>query len=828
VKHRLAWLRIGAPTCEGNDRAVADQPLVSFAELLRRLRTDARLTQEELAEAAGLSPRSVSDLERGINRTAQRSTAVLLADALRLSGPRRERFIAAARGKAGLAPHENLPAELTAFIGRDREAADVRALAETSRLVTLTGPGGAGKTRLALHVAAGQLGVPGDGVWLVELALVTQEDDVGAAVAGSLGIPLQLGRAALDVLADALAPQEIIILLDNCEHLVSSCAKVADTLLRHCPKLRLIATSREPLSIAGETVYRVPSLSLPSADDDSIAAAESSDAIRLLAERAGAQGVSIPLNDDTGPVVASVCRRLDGMPLAIELAAARLRSMSLSELSGRLDQRFRLLTGGSRTALPRQQTLQAAISWSYSLLTAAEQALLRRLSVFAGPFDLRAAEAVGGFEDIDAGDVAALLGSLVDKSLVVADTDAEIARYRLLETIRLYAAELAGDDGADIAHAGDAHCAHFLAVVEEAAAHMVGSDQGHWFTRLDGDYTNVRSAARHAASTPAGTTQLLRFGVALWRYWTVRPGTDEIAALLVSALGRPEATADPGLFASALTVTSLFTIFGDPPASLTFAERGVAQARTLADEELLIHALAMLCFAYYFGGEPGQARESAAEAVERARQLGDDVLMGLSLYTFLLASESTATSLYAEAIACTERSGDLRINAYLHNEAGLAALESGDIANAKAHLEAGIRAARAIGDSHLAMSANLALVYRVEKDFDGARSVLEEVLRVGRRIGSVRATAFAVLGLACLAADLADWRRAAMLHGVAQAMRDQTGLLWEPFDARYRQQSLDLIGAALGPEELQRAYEEGTALSYDSAIDLALAATIAP
>jgi predicted ATPase/DNA-binding XRE family transcriptional regulator len=802
---------------------VADQPLVSFAELLRRLRADARLTQEELAEAAGLSPRSVSDLERGINRTAQRGTALLLADALRLSGPRRERFIAAARGRARLTPQDNLPAELTAFIGRDREAADVRALAESSRLVTLTGPGGAGKTRLALHVAAGQLAVLGDGVWLVELARVTEQDDVGAAVAGSLGIPLQLGRAALDVLADALAPQEIMIVLDNCEHLVSSCAKVADTLLRHCPKLRLIATSREPLSIAGETVYRVPSLSLPSADDDSVAAAQSSDAVRLLADRAGAQGVSIPLNDDTVPLVASVCRRLDGMPLAIELAAARLRSMSLSELSDRLDQRFQLLTGGSRTALPRQQTLQAAISWSYSLLTAAEQALLQRLSVFAGPFDLPAAEAVCGFGELDAGEIVTLLGSLVDKSLVVADTDGEIARYRLLETIRLFAAELLADVGSeDVAQAEDAHSGYFLAVVEEAAAHMVGSDQGRWFARLDADYTNVRSAARHAASTAAATTQLLRFGIALWRYWTVRPGTDEVAALLVSALTRPEAEADPRLFAGALTATSLFTIFSAPQTSLQFAEQGVALARTLDDEELLIHSLAMLCFAYYFGGQPERARESATEAVERARQLGDDVLLGLSLYTFLLASESTSVPLYAEAIACTERSGDLRINAYLHNEAGIAALESGDIASARAHLEAGIRAAKAIGDAHLAMSANLALVHRVEKDLDRARSVLEEVLRVGRRIGSVRATAFAVLGLACLAADLADWRRAAMLHGVAQAMRDQTGLRWEPFDARYRQQSLDAIGEALGPEQLQRAYDEGMALDYDSAIELAL------
>jgi predicted ATPase/DNA-binding XRE family transcriptional regulator len=802
---------------------VADQPFESFAELLRRLRADAQLTQEELAEAAGLSARSVSDLERGINRTAQRGTALLLADALSLSGPRRDRFIAAARGKTRATPHDNLPTELTAFIGRDREAADVRALAESSRLVTLTGPGGAGKTRLALHVAAGLLGVPGDGVWLVELALVTAEDDVGAAVAGSVGIPVEPGRTALDVLADALAPQEIILVLDNCEHLVSNCAKVADALLRHCPKLRLIATSREPLSIAGETVYRVPSLSLPSAEDDSVAAAEASDAVRLLAQRARAQGVRIPLNDATVPLVASVCRRLDGMPLAIELAAARLRSMSLSELSDRLDQRFQLLTGGSRTALPRQQTLQAAISWSYSLLTAAEQSLLRRLSVFAGPFDLRAAEAVCGFGEINAGEVASLLGSLVDKSLTVVDTDTETTRYRLLETIRLFAAELlAAADRSDLIRAEDAHCAHYLATVEEAAAHMVGADQGLWFASLDADYTNVRSAARHAASKPTGTTQLLRFGVALWRYWTVRPGTDEVAALLASALRRPEAAADPALFAHALTATSLFTVFTDPNTSLEFAEHGLALARTLDDDELLIHSLAMLCFGYYFGGQPERARESAAEAVERARQLGDDVLLGLSLYTFLLASESESAPLYAEAIACTERSGDLRINAYLHNEAGLAAFESGDIGTAKAHLEAGIRAADAIGDSHLGVSANLALIHRVERDFDGARSMLSEVLRAGRRTGSTRVTAFAVLGIACLAADLADWRRAAMLHGVAQAMRDQAGLLWEPFDARYRQQSLDQISAALGSEQFQRAYDEGTALPYDRAIELAL------
>jgi tetratricopeptide (TPR) repeat protein len=449
--------------------------------------------------------------------------------------------------------------------------------------------------------------------------------------------------------------------------------------------------------------------------------------------------------------------------------------------------------------------------------------LLLRLTVFAGSFDLSAAEAVCGFGEIDTGEVAALLGSLVDKSLVLADTDGNTARYRLLETIRLFAAErLADTSRKDSAETEDAYCEHFLAVVEEVAAHQIGPDQGHWFARLDADYTNVRSAARYAASRPARTKDLLRFGVALWRYWTVRPGTDETAGLLVSALKRPEAAEDPQLFAQALAATSLFTIFSDQPTSLQFAEQAANLARTLDDEDLRIQSLGMLAFAYYFSGEADQAREAAKEAVERARQFGDDVALGLSLYTFLLATESTSESLYAEAIACTERSGDLRINAYLHNEAGLAALETGNIADANVHLQAGIRAAKAIGDSHLAMSANLGLVYRAEQDFDLARSTFEEVLRTGRRIGSRRIAAFATLGLACVAADQSDWHRAATLHGVAEAMRDRTGLPWEPFDARYRQRSLDEISAAMSRGQLEQAYSAGMALSYDAAIDLAL------
>src|SRR5580693_4794019 len=278
----------------------------------------------------------------------------------------------------------NLPAQLSAFIGRDREMSEVRALVESRRLVTLTGAGGSGKTRLALQVAAELLDGSGDGVWLAELAAVADGDAVPAAICEALGIGEQPGRAVLDGLLDALAFQSVLIVLDNCEHLISACAKTADAIVRHCPGARLPVTSRESLGIGGESIYRVPPLSLPDPADPDRAdpdpanpdpanpAAASCDAIALLAERAQEQGVDLALDGETLPLMVSVCRRLDGLPLAIELAAARLRSLSLADLRDRLDQRFRLLTGGSRTAMERQRTLHAMVDWSYSLLNTAE------------------------------------------------------------------------------------------------------------------------------------------------------------------------------------------------------------------------------------------------------------------------------------------------------------------------------------------------------------------------------------------------------------------------------------------------------------------------
>ncbi len=718
----------------------------------------------------------------------------------------------------------NLPAQLSTFVGREREVSEVRALVESARLVTLTGAGGAGKTRLGLQVAAELLDGAGDGVWLTELAAVTDQDAVAAAISEALQLAARPGQPALEALLDALAPQDVVIVLDNCEHLIDGCAKTAEAILRRCLRVHLLATSQEPLGISGETIYRVPSLSLPGPEDSGLLAPESSDAVALLVERARAHGVALTVDEQAGPVVVSVCRRLDGMPLAIELAAARLRSMSLAELHDRLGQRFRLLTGGSRTALGRQQTLRAAVGWSYSLLTGAEQVLLGRLSVFAEGFALDAAEAVCGFARIDVLDVADLLGSLVDKSLVVAEPAGQGLRYRLLESIRLFAAERlaeAGDD--DVAVVAATHCAHFLAVAETAAAHLTGPNQGSWLTRLDADQANLRRAAGHAAGRPDGTALVLRLGVALYRYWWARSRRQEAFDLLVPVLRRPDARADPGLFVAALVTAVWAAIFIDSATARQFADQAIQVARPHGDDRLFIRSLAASCAAYYWAGEPEAALPLGQESVERARRLGDDVQLGVSLVQYLTTIDPARSGqLVAEAIACTERSGDHLINSLLHSNAGSHALSAGDIPAARAHLEAAAQAGQQIGYEDTLVMQLLGLALRAEGELNGARSKFETALRISRRNGDKIEMAYAILGLAFVAGDAGDWDRAVALHGAAQASLDQVSIPWPEFAARYRRDSLDQARVRLGAEQLDQAYAEGMGLTPEKALDLAL------
>lgn len=388
----------------------------------------------------------------------------------------------------------NLPASLGTFIGRVSELQEVLVLIRECRLVTLTGAGGSGKTRLALQAAAEFLDGSGDGVWLVELAPVSDPDRTADAIIEALQIRHEPGLAPVDNLLRVLRDQRSLIILDNCEHLIDSVAKLVELLTRTCPKVHLIVTSREPLGVDGEDVYRVRSLSLPAGNVEAVTDVAGSDSVELFVTRTRQHDKSFELSDSNVSLVASICRRLDGIPLAIELAAARLSSMSVEDLHERLDQRFSLLSGGSRNALPRQQTLGAMVAWSYDLLNEFEREVFRRLTVFVNGFDLRAAEAVCTNESIESYELDDIIGSLVAKSLVVAERGDTFLRYRLLDTIRQFAAdrllEVEGEFGMGEARQG--HAEYFLGLCEAAEPFLEGgSDQAQWLNRLEQEWDNL-------------------------------------------------------------------------------------------------------------------------------------------------------------------------------------------------------------------------------------------------------------------------------------------------------------------------------------------------
>jgi predicted ATPase/tetratricopeptide (TPR) repeat protein len=725
----------------------------------------------------------------------------------------------------------NLPAQPAGFVGRERELSELRRLVNNSRLVTLTGAGGAGKTRLAIQLAAELLDGSGDGVWLVELAAVSNEDAVASTVLDVLGMAARPGQSPPDVLVTCLASQQALIVLDNCEHLIGACSKVADTILRYCSEIRLLATSREPLGIAGETVYRVPSMSLPGEDDDTGEVDVcGSDAVALFAERAAAQGAGFVLDRASAPLVAQICRRLDGMPLAIELAASRLRALSLADLGDRLGQRFRLLTGGSRNVLPRQQTLLATVDWSYSLLTASEQRLLRCLSVFVDGFQLDAAEAVCAGGDLDMFAVTDLVVSLVDKSLVVAEPADGALRYRLLETIRQFAAERLNESGGSEAdELSQAHCRYFLSVAEAAGAQFAGPEQVRWIRRLNAEQGNTWRAVDYAAGAPdvsQGTEQVLRFGVALVRYWAENARRERAFAVLVPVLERPEARADPSLRSAALASAAMIARGADMGLALRFAEEAMQIAGQLGEDRLLIEAGHDLCCILYFAGMPERGVAYGEAAAERARRLGDDGLLGPSLLFLLMCIDQVqpdrTEALTAEAIACVERSGDQDLAADLYNNAGVSSLRNGDLASARRFLQRAEEVHRAVGRHNPTPVINLGWVLRLEGDEAGVADAFRRALRLSHRVGNRPDIPYATLGLACHASDTGDWRRAAVLHGFADAFLGSSGEPWQDPEDVFRQHSLDKVRAHLGDADFDTEYGRGTRLDLRSAIDLAL------
>ncbi|HYE17970.1 MAG TPA: protein kinase, partial [Tepidisphaeraceae bacterium] len=442
--------------------------------------------------------------------------------------------IAPAPGAAGPPPN-NLPEPTTSFVGRTRELAEARDLIGRHRLVTLLGPGGTGKTRLSLKLGRDVMALFAGGVWQVELAALTGEtaDAVPQAIAAALGVRPPAGKSALGAVIEWVGDKGCLLILDNCEHLIDACADAAAAVLKQCAGARIVATSRQPLGVAGEVELRVPALAAPASGVIGPAELAEVDAVRLFVDRAAQARPGFALVADNAAAVADICRRLDGIPLAIELAAARVKALGPAQIAARLTDAFGLLTTGPRTVLPRQRTLRALIDWSYELLSHEERVVLARLSVFAGSWALESAEAVVAGGEVDAGGVMDVLASLVDKSLVVMDERGGEARYRMLETIRQYAAERLDASG-ERAEVEGRHLDHFAALTTEYMPRLWGPEQGKWLARTDLELDNVRAALDRGVRDPARLARTTELATAAYQHWLMR-------GLVTEAVARYEA-----------------------------------------------------------------------------------------------------------------------------------------------------------------------------------------------------------------------------------------------------------------------------------------------
>ena len=750
----------------------------------------------------------------------------------------------------------NLPQQVTSFIGREAVMADVRLLLGKTRVLTLTGSGGAGKTRLSLQVAADVLEQYQGGVWLVELASLADPGLVPQTVASVLGIKEQAGQTITQTLIAALKGKALLLLLDNCEHLLSACATLVAALIRACPNVTVLATSREPLGIGGETAYRVPSLSLPDAKASRMATPISLsqfESVRLFIERAQAVKPDFAVTNQSAPALAQLCFRLDGIPLAIELGAARVRSLAVEQINDRLDSRFRLLTGGDRSALPRQQTLRALIDWSYDLLTEGEKTFLARLSVFAGGWTLEAAESVCGFDPLEDSEVLDLLTSLADKSLVLCEETAgdQATRYRMLETIRQYGAErlAAGGKGSTVR---ERHVGFFVTLAEEAAPQLQGPDQVRWLNRLETEHDNLRAAlddcaAETTGSAPGAATFALsglRLSGRLVGFWDVRGHLTEGRAHLARALagrdaaergasaGSIEAIAVTKEVGGALLAAGRAALHqGDNLAAHSLLEESLVLNREIGDKSGIANVLMSLGFVASNQGDYAYARSFYAESLVLYREIGDRsgiarALLNLGIVASNQGDYAGARSFYAESLVLQREIGGKSGIAYALINLGNVALRQGDYAGARSLYVESLVLQREIGGKYGIAYAliNVGNVALRQGDYAYARSLYEESLVLCREIGDKYGIAYALMSMAeAVALGENDVPRGTMLWAASCSLRENIGLTLSPREQADLDASMAKARVALGDGAAwEAAWAEGAALSLDAAIELAL------
>jgi len=683
----------------------------------------------------------------------------------------------------------NLPQQITSFIGRGRELAEAKGLLGSARLLTLFGVGGIGKTRLSLQLAADVMDDYPDGVWFVELAPVANELGVPHAVASTVGVKETPGHPLLDALVRYVKDRKLLLILDNCEHLVAACARLATQLLKSGPNLKILASSREHLNIAGETTFLVPALASADPQRKLVAAALSEyDATRLFVDRASAVQPAFKVSDKNAAAVADICHRLDGIPLAIELAAARVRALSVETIAARLSDRFRLLVGGDRSALPRQQTLRALIDWSYDLLTERERAVLRRLAVFAGGWTIEGAEAVVPDGDVQGADVLELLTNLVEKSLVVVDPVG--GRYRLLDTVRQYAQERLDRSG-EASDTSTRHLAFFLALAEEARPALAGPEQAAWLARLDLERENLLAAHAWCDRAKGGGELGLRLVHAVKPYWFTRGLLGLGHRVSVEAVGRETA-------------------------------RGHTLARCRA-----LHSAGQLGCAM---GHYGEARAYLEESLKIAREIGDRarvaaVLQPLGIAALGQGDVSTARGHLEEALALARELGNRRELAAALNQLAQLHRAEGALDAAEPLYAQVLTLARELGDRETVAIGllNLAIVAIGRGSDDGVPTMLLEALAIAEEIGS-KSVGQSVLDLAAgLGASRAEWALAGLFFGAAEKQAERTGLRRDRADEAFLTPLIAKARIALGTAGFAVAAANGCGLSYEETIGQARA-----
>ncbi|HEX9036829.1 MAG TPA: LuxR C-terminal-related transcriptional regulator [Ktedonobacterales bacterium] len=725
----------------------------------------------------------------------------------------------------------NLPLQLTSFVGRERERGAITGALANARLLTLTGAGGVGKTRLALRVALSMADTYPDGVWFVELAPLSASAHIPQAIASTVGVPEQPGRSLLDTLLDALRLKDMALVLDNCEHLLPDCADITATLLRVCPTLRILATSREPLDIPGETIWRVASLSLPAPTAGlAPAAVRDYEATQLFLERARTSQPDFALTERASLAIGAICLRLDGIPLAIELAAAQTRRLPVEEIARRLADNFQLLTSGGRATPTRQHSLRATIEWSHNLLSESERRIFDRLSIFRGGWTLEAAEAVVAGDGVAKDDVLEILGRLVDKSLVVRDQrDDGLPRYHLLETLRQYGQERLSareESGA----ARDRHADYFIAFCEEAERAYFGPDELPALARLDEEQDNIRDALQWLIESGA-TTRAQRLGGAFGMYWFFRSALSEGYSWLQRLLAMPGSEEGAAGRAKCLYCAAVIGISqGDLANARRNGDASLDLWRQLGEQRRAAAALFMTGHVARLQGDTQVALAKLEAAAELGAATGNIAFEALAL--IVLADAAIVRGEYALARRLAEQGRARMVEVGWARNFTYALRPAADACFEQRDDEAGL----ALADDLVAMTPGVeqapwwrigplisaSHIYAASRKFGHAQDALAQAMAHARAIGDRSGITGALRAGAYLAAARGDAERAVCLAAASDPARRGALGASAPPSARVRHQ-LDAAARSLNPDQRAAAERRGQAMTLDEAVAFALA-----